>query len=182
MPFELRTYDVFLYPGTVATGSKTGWRRLADCLDPIFGAPAKAAIQTSQKLGRLTWQDWPKWTGAKFEYAFVTSPSWAQSVRLNRSPDAIFQTQKQSARVRRAGVESLSLFACAIDSPVHAAAQVAAKRLQTSLNASALTARKRWGRRLGRDGHEAYLQYFLFSIEPDERTGALRLPKWRALD
>jgi len=179
MAFVLRTYDVFLFAGKVSTGTKSGWRQLARCLDAFFQAPIKTEVTTNQKLGRLDWKSWSKWAGPRFDYAFVSSPSWRESVRRSRSPDAVFQTQLQSPSVRRTGVVSLSMFACAIDSPLHALASGAATELARALRATCLTARKPWGRNVA-GGHEAFLQYFIFSIEPDERTGALRLPKWSA--
>jgi hypothetical protein len=47
-----RTYDAHLVFGGRRPWKPTVWNKVAACLDPVFGAPAKTAVRTNQKLGR----------------------------------------------------------------------------------------------------------------------------------
>lgn len=183
MSFDIkRKYDVHLIVGSVAPWTTAGWREVAACLDPIFGGSAKTAVRTGRPLGRLGWRDSAKWTGgarAKFHYAELWSPSWTECERRDRPPDAFLKVSNPAWSAIK-GVVSLTLFACALDCEVHAAAAAAAHELITVLGAvSSLNTRRPWARDLGDSCFGESIQDLLRSLECDERTGALRLPKWQ---
>ena len=161
------------------------WKKVAGALEPVFGAPAKAAVRTNQKLGRLGWAHGAKWTAAKgFQYGDVWSPSWTDFARRGQPPDAFlhFLDPRIFGTKHTDGVASYVLLAVAVDGPVHAAAKGSTKAFLAALEpAGCFTARRAWARNTGGGGFDDSLQDLLLTLECDDETGKVRVPAvWKA--
>jgi len=175
-----REYNAQLILSAVRPWKPTAWRRIAAALDPVFGAPAKTTLRTNQKLGRLSWDHWQKWTRAKnFDYLDAWSPPLSVFERTGQPPDAFLHiiNPQFGAEKPVEGVVSYVLLAIAVEverreTPAFLAALDPVKRF---------TRRCAWGRDLGGGAFEPLLQYFLLTLERNKKTGRLHVPAaWKA--
>lgn len=170
-----RKYEAHLVLAAVRPWRPTVWKRVAPALAPAFGAPAKTAVRTNQKLGKLGFADAARWTGAKdFRHLEMWSPSWNDFARTGQPPDAfLFITDPKNFGVKHTdGVASYVLLAVAADAPGRADIAAFVRALDPVHH---FVARRAWARMCG-DGFEDSLQDFVPTLEPDERTGKLRPP------
>ena len=180
MRFEIgRKYDAQLILARAKPWQPRVWKQLAAALDPVFGAPAKTVVVTNQKLGRHGWDAWQKWTRAKgCEYVEVWSPSRSHFARTGRPPDAFLEVMDPRLVGERHtdGIASYVLLAIAVDVDRRETPEF----LRVLDPVQRFTARQPWGRPVGRDAFEATMQYVLFGLERNARTGKLRVPaSWK---
>jgi len=175
-----RRYDAHLVLGAARPWKPTVWKKVEAALAPVFGAPAKTAVRTNHKLGRLGWADGARWTAPRgFESGDIWLPSWTDFARSGQPPDAFLHLLDPRAfGVKHTdGVASYVLLAVAVGSPVHAAAEGALAAFLEALDpVQCFTARRAWARSVGGGGFDDSLQDLLPTLERNERTGKLRLP------